>query len=175
MKSIYVMAAAFAASQAFAATELRDCVIQEVIPGKHMTGAFLTFVHSGEAVEIASADIPSVTANVELHNMVMKGDVMEMGPLEDLTVSEGERVFKKGGDHLMLMEIPDDKMPKAGEFHTITVHFSNGESATCKAEVKTVEAVMEAAKMAGGHKDGHAHSHAHGESHGEGDKAEKKH
>lgn len=146
-------------SQVFAATQLKDCVIQEVIPGKNMTGAFLTFEHKGDPVEIKSGEIASVTPDIEFHQMVMKGDVMEMSPLENLKIEEGEREFKKGADHIMLMQIPEDKFPKKGETHTITVHFSDGSKASCDAQVKTVEEVIEDAKAAG-HAHGHSHDHA---------------
>lgn len=149
MKKTLLLLAALGAGQAFAATTLEHCVIQEVIPGKDMTGAFLTMVHDGEPVEITGAAIPSVTAHVELHQMVMKGDVMEMSPLTDLTVKAGERQFKKGADHLMLMQIPADKFPKKGETHTITVSFSDGSTASCDAVVKTVGEVIEQAQGEG--------------------------
>lgn len=169
MKKIILITAALAASQAIAdgkaksSTELRDCVIQEVLPGKQMTGAFLTFVHHGEAVEIVKGEIPSVTPVIEFHQMVMKGDVMEMSPLENLQIAEGERLFKKGADHIMLMQIPEGKLPKKGQTHTITVHFSDGSQASCDAVVKTVEEVIEASKKAG---DAVMHSHDHAHDHG---------
>ena len=130
MKKSLLLLSALGMGSAFAATELKDCVIQEVLPGKNMTGAFLTFVHNGEPVEIKSGEIASITPNIEFHQMVMKGDVMEMSPLEDLKISEGERLFKKGADHIMLMQIPEDKFPKKGETHTITVNFSDGSKAS---------------------------------------------
>ena len=145
---------------AFAATQLTDCVIQEVIPGKDMTGAFLTFTHEGEAVDIASVAIPSITDSVELHQMVMKGDVMEMSPLQDRSIAAGERRFKKGADHLMLMNIAPDKFPKKGDTHTITVTFSDNSTASCAAEVKSVEEVIAAAQA-----EGHAPTQDAGKTH----------
>ncbi|MDO5091541.1 MAG: copper chaperone PCu(A)C [Cardiobacteriaceae bacterium] len=161
MKRIILVAASLAAGQALAATELKDCVIQEVLPGKNMTGAFLTIVHEGGVLDIASGEIPSVTEHVEFHQMVMKDNIMEMSPLENRKVEAGERQFKKGGDHLMLMQIPEDKQPKKGDSHTITLRFSDGSAASCAAEVKTVEELIEAAQMAGDH----GHDHGHGSSH----------
>lgn len=165
MKKSLLLCTVFASGAALAATELKDCVIQEVIPGKNMTGAFLTVVHSGEPIDLKSAEIAGITPHVEFHQMVMKGDVMEMSPLQDMTISEGERAFKKGADHLMLMQIPEDKFPKKGETHTITLHFSDGSQAACEAQVKTVEEVIEAAKAAGDAHHGHDHAHPHGDSH----------
>lgn len=160
MKSLIALAV-LASSSAFAETKLSDCVIQEVIPGKDMTGAFLKFEHSGKPVQIESASIPSITSDVELHAMEMKDGVMSMIPLQNKELKEGERVFKKGGDHVMLMKIAADKFPKAGEKHTITVNFDDKTSASCEAEVKTVKEVIEAAKAKGDWKDEYEHGHSH--------------
>ena len=160
MKSLIALAV-LASSSAFAETKLSDCVIQEVIPGKDMTGAFLKFEHSGKPVQIESASIPSITSDIELHAMEMKDGVMSMVPLQNKELKEGERVFKKGGDHVMLMKIAADKFPKAGEKHTITVNFDDKTSASCEAEVKTVKEVIEAAKAKGDWKDEYDHGHGH--------------
>ena len=171
-------------------TTLSDCVIQEVIPGKEMTGAFVKFTHKGAPVQIEGAKIDSITDTVELHAMEMKDGVMSMVPLKDKELKEGEREFKKGGDHLMLMKIAKDKFPKAGDKHTITVNFSDKSSASCEAVVKTVDQVIEEAKAKGDlpkdhdgkhehkdgkhdHKDGHKHDgkHEHKDGHKHDDKA----
>ena len=52
-------------------TSVDNCVIQEVLPGKAMTGAFVTFHHQGPAVDIIAAEIPSITSHVELHSMAV--------------------------------------------------------------------------------------------------------
>ncbi|WP_071057719.1 copper chaperone PCu(A)C [Pelistega sp. MC2] len=148
---------------------LENCAIQEVLPGKHMTGAFVKFINNGEPVDIVSASIPSITPNVEIHSMQMKDNVMTMIPLTNAKLEKGDRYFKKGGDHVMLMQIPDDKLPKIGEKHEMIFKFSDGSSATCQAEVKSVATVIEEAKALGSgddmmHKQNH-HGHKHDHSH----------
>ncbi len=138
---------------------LEECIIQEPIPGKHMTGAFLKLIRHGDPVTISKVDVPSITANAELHTMTMKDNVMTMSPMTDLVV-DGERIFRKGGDHVMLMQIPADKLPKAGEKHTMTFSFTDGSSASCEAIVKTAKEVIEAAK-ANGHEHDHSAHHKH--------------
>lgn len=123
-------------------TVLSECVIQEVLPGRNMTGAFVTFDHKGETVEIVEALLPSITDHIELHEMTMVDNVMTMGPLPDKTLSEGQRFFRKGGDHVMVMSIPDDKIPQIGDTHTMTFHFSNGTTASCEALVKSLDDVI---------------------------------
>lgn len=123
-------------------TTLSDCVIQEVLPGRAMTGAFVTFNHQGETVEITESLIPSITEHVELHEMSMVDNVMTMGPLQNKTLEEGQRFFRKGGDHIMVMQIPEDKIPQVGETHNMTFAFSNGTTASCDALVKSLDDVM---------------------------------
>lgn len=155
------IAPAFALSKA-PITQLSDCVIQAPIPGKHMTGAFLQIKrHSDEATSITKVEVPSITAHAELHTMTMKNNVMTMSPMTDLKV-QGTRIFRKGGDHVMLMNIPHDKLPKAGEMHTITLRFEDGTNASCSAIVKTPEEIIKATKEAShGSEKHHTHEHGH--------------
>ena len=118
-----------AAAEAASHTTLKNCVIQEVVPGKDMTGAYVTFVHTGAPVNLKGAEVPDISQRVELHNMVMNNGVMEMGPLKDLTLNDGERVFKKGGDHVMLFDVK--QKPAIGSKHTLTVFFDDGSQASC--------------------------------------------
>ena len=153
-------------------TKLTNCVIQEVVAGKDMTGAFVHFHHTGAPVKLVRAEMPDVSARVELHEMVMQNGVMEMGPLKDMTLKEGERVFKKGADHVMLFDVTNK--PKVGSKHTMTVFFDDGTQASCEAVVKSVKEVM---KDAGIKHDGHgAHHGKHGDHHGKhGDHSHKAH
>ncbi|MDO4232669.1 MAG: copper chaperone PCu(A)C [Lautropia sp.] len=148
-------------------TQLKDCVIQEVIPGKDMTGAFAKFVHEGPAVQITRAEVPGVSNRVELHSMEMKNGVMEMIPLTNPSLDAGERVFKKGADHVMLFDIANK--PAVGSHHEMKVYFSDGTHASCTAVVKSVKEVMRDAGMTmqgghdakgahGGHKPADAHT-----------------
>ncbi|SUA61193.1 Uncharacterized protein conserved in bacteria [Oligella urethralis] len=123
-------------------TTVSDCVIHEVLPGRAMTGGFATFEHQGETVEILEALLPSITDHVELHEMSMVDNVMTMGPLQDKSLTEGQRFFRKGGDHVMIMSIPEDKTPQIGETHTMTFKLSNGKSVSCEAIVKSLNEVM---------------------------------
>ena len=165
------------AAEAASHTTLKNCVIQEVVPGKDMTGAYATFVHTGAPVKLKSAEVPTVSPRVELHEMVMQNGVMEMGPLKDLTIKEGERVFKKGADHVMLFDVTN--RPAIGSTHKLIVHFEDGSQASCDAVVKSVKDVMKDAGMSEhGHGDHHgakkharsararAAAHGHGDHHG---------
>lgn len=120
---------------------LQDCVIQEVLPNKQMTAAFFTLYHEGEPKHLVAAEIPSVTQTVELHTMVMDGEVMKMQQIPSYTVQAGENRFVKGGHHLMLMSI--ETIPSVGSVHQIRLRFDDGEVQMCDAEVLSVDAVIE--------------------------------
>ena len=130
------------ADEVSSTTTVSDCVIQEVLPGRAMTGAFVTFNHQGDPIEILESLIPSISDQVELHQMTMVDNVMTMGPLQDTTLEAGQRFFRKGGDHVMIMKIPEDKIPKIGDTHSMTFKFSDGTTATCDALVKSLDDVM---------------------------------
>lgn len=151
------MPAQAAEPAAAAHTELKDCVIQEVLPGKNMTGAFVRFVHRGAPVELARVEAPDVSPRIELHSMTMQNGVMEMTRMTDLTLKEGERLFKKGGDHIMLFDIAQN--PAIGSAHTLTVYFSDQTYASCQAVVKSVRQIMQNAGVDQGHAQGHGHGH----------------
>ena len=126
-------------------TELKDCAIQEVLPGKNMTGAYVRIVHTGAPVDVVKAELPSISNEIELHSMAMKNGVMSMVKMTDVKINPGERVFKKGGDHVMLFNIA--KNPAIGSKHTMTLFFSDNTKASCEAVVKSVRDVMKDAGM----------------------------
>ncbi len=126
---------------------LSDCVIQEVLPGKHMTGAFFKLIHEGAPQTLVGAKIPSITDDVELHSMEVVDGIMSMKQIHDYPIKAGETRFKKGSYHLMLMKIPQN--PEIGSTHDITLKFADGSSATCSAIVKTVAEVIDEAEAGG--------------------------
>ncbi|MDO5290217.1 MAG: copper chaperone PCu(A)C [Pseudomonadota bacterium] len=140
-------------------TTLHDCVIQEVLPGKNMTGAYLRLVHQGAPVQLSRAEVPGLSPRVELHSMAMQNGVMHMHPMTDLQLPEGERVFKKGADHVMLFDIA--QAPAIGSRHTLHVYFSDNTRASCQAEVKAFQALMQGAAA-------HPPAHGHGQGNNQG-------
>ena len=123
---------------------LSDCVIQEVVPGKHMTVAFFTLHHSGMAQSIVAAAIPSLTDTVELHRMTRKNGIMEMEAIQDYSLKDGETLFFHGSYHLMLMKI--EHLPAIGSTHRITLVFDDDSTASCDATVRTMAEVFENVK-----------------------------
>lgn len=127
-----------------AADTLENCVIQEVIPGKHMTAAFFILKHIGEEKKLISAEIPTIAGTTEIHTMEMVGDVMKMKKLDSYLVKEGDNIFRKGANHLMLFDIV--KSPEVGTKHSLTLTFENGEKLSCEAVVKSIDEIIKEAQ-----------------------------
>ncbi|PIE46146.1 MAG: hypothetical protein CSA44_00850 [Gammaproteobacteria bacterium] len=119
---------------------LSDCAIQESIPGAKATGAFLTVKKADDApLSIVAAKAPDVTDHVEIHEMLMQDNKMVMSQIEAYPLQKGDNIFKKGGYHIMLMDM--QKKLTAGEHYDITLVFSDGSEKSCNAVVKTVKAL----------------------------------
>ena len=163
MKKILILGALISsAAMAAGDVSVSNCLIQEVIPGKQMTGAFFDIENKGkEDVKLTGAAADKITSHVELHEMVHKDGKMEMSQIQSYDVTPGEHHFKKGGYHIMLMDIEDKNFPKVGETYPLELKLSNGETLKCDAKTITVKEAIEHFKVedgkAGGHdmKDGH--------------------
>lgn len=143
--------------------DAENCIIQEVLPGKHMTGAFVTFDNETDhPVILEKAEIASVSDHVELHEMAHENGVMKMQEIKQYELPPGETAFEKGGYHVMIMDI--ENIPEIGSEHEMTFTFESGETVSCEAQVLSVDEVMEHFKDQNGdmkhdHSDMHHHDH----------------
>lgn len=148
MRKILLSITALVVSTAYAGNiTVNDCLIQETIPGGHTTAAFFTLDNTGkETVKLTAAAVPALTNHAELHKMTMdkKTGMMRMEQIPFYTVTPGKHQFKKGGYHVMLMNINEkaENTPKIGDSYPLTLTFNDGESLTCNAKVLSVQDIM---------------------------------
>jgi len=92
--------------------QVKDAWVRPALQGQTATGAFMSLT-SGEGARLIGVASP-VAGVVEIHEMVMEGNVMRMRPITALELPAGRSVeLKPGGYHVMLMDL---KRPlKAGE------------------------------------------------------------
>ena len=177
MKKILILGALISsAAMAAGDVSVSNCLIQEVIPGKQMTGAFFDIENKGkEDVKLTGAAADKITSHVELHEMIHKDGKMEMSQIQEYNVTPGSvHHFKKGGYHVMLMDIEDKNFPKAGETYPMELKFDNGETLKCDAKALTVEQAIEHFKAKADKTDGHQHGDMKHDGH-DGKKEEAKH
>ena len=87
--------------------------------GKKVTAGFATII-SDEDLEII--DISSnISKRIEIHTMLMEGDVMKMRKIESPVISKNKPLeLKKSGDHLMIYDLSQN----LDDLKNITLNFS---------------------------------------------------
>ncbi|HLP97683.1 MAG TPA: copper chaperone PCu(A)C [Sideroxyarcus sp.] len=122
-------------------------------PGQDSASIQFNITSKKPAALIAGSS--AVAQSVEIHSMVMEGDVMKMRALEELLLPAKTQVsLGADGNHLMLIGL---KQPlKAGDKvpFTLTIKFADGKKTTVKAQ-----ALVKPLETAGG--EGHEHHHHH--------------
>lgn len=74
--------------------------------GQKTGGAYVTLVNPGHEDDRLLGAATPIAGKVELHRMVMEGNVMKMLPLADVPVKSGATVeFKPGAMHIMLLDL----------------------------------------------------------------------
>jgi copper(I)-binding protein len=92
------------------------------VPGQAAAGGFMKITSNGAADQLISATSP-VSDDVQLHTMIMDGNVMRMREVKQIDVpAKGVVELKPGGLHIMFMNI---KAPlKAGEAVPVKLKFA---------------------------------------------------
>ncbi len=103
------------ATQALAEVTATEAWVRATVPKQSATGAFMKLTSTTD-VALVAAESP-VAGIVEVHQMVMSGNVMAMRAIDELPLPTGKTVeLKPGGYHVMLMDLrkpiaAGDKVP----------------------------------------------------------------
>ncbi len=95
-----------------------------MLPNAQSAGGYLTITNDGPVADTLTGVTSEAASSVDVHLMQMKGDVMEMSPVEGgLEIAAGETVeLAPSGYHLMFTGI---RSPfKEGECVDIVLHFA---------------------------------------------------
>ena len=140
--------------------EISNPQIRATAPGMTATGGYLTITNHGDMDDRLVSAAADFAGRVELHEMIMDGDVMKMREREDgiEVPAGGMAMLKPGGLHLMLMGLTGTMVP--GEMRDITLTFQSGHTVTLPAMV------MKPGDIGGkGHGHNHSQNHSHGKKH----------
>lgn len=103
--------------------------------GSGTSAAYMLITNSGATPDALIKAESTVADTVELHTMVMDGDVMRMTPIEKIDIpANGSVELKPGGLHVMLIGLRQDL--KEGEVVKITLTFQNGGTIEIEAPVR---------------------------------------
>ncbi|MEZ9395632.1 copper chaperone PCu(A)C [Vibrio splendidus] len=120
---------------------VHDAYARATPPSAVNSAVFTTLMnHSDKERSIVAATTPAA-GKVELHDVIVDGDVMKMRQIQQITIpANGEVVLKPGSLHIMLFDLKDGL--KEGEQIEMTLTFANGETQTFDAPVKKVMSGM---------------------------------
>lgn len=137
MKKILLLALLTLSTLFASDIEVKDAYVRATPPGLPNSAAFMTVENNTDkdiAIVKATSNVSKV---VELHTHSMKDGVMKMYQVPKVDIpANGKTELKPGGFHVMLIGL--HKPLKVGEEVTYTLEFSNGESTTITAPIKTV-------------------------------------
>lgn len=128
-------------AQAADSVKIENPYARAVPPGQANSGAFMTFVNTGDVDHSVKSAASPVADKVELHTHTNNNGVMEMRQVPQIDVpAKGRTELKPGGFHIMLLGL---KQPlTAGETADITVTFEDGSSTTVKAPIQDITPPM---------------------------------
>lgn len=149
LRSFTVLAVALSLSgYAMAQTTVEDAWARATVPGQPATGAFMTLTADSDST-LLSVQSPAAK-DTQIHQSTMKGDVMSMLPVDEVSLPAGEPVvFDANGYHVMLMGLV--KQVKEGDELPLTLKIKNAQGEEETLEVNAVARALNAPD--------HAHAH----------------
>lgn len=141
----------FAATASAGEVKVTEAWARATAPGQDSASIQLVITSDKAGALIAGES--GIAKTVEIHTMVMEGNMMKMRAIEELLLPAGTAVsLGADGNHIMLIGLK--KPLKAGEKvpFALTIKFANGSKTTVKAEalVKPLETT---------NNQGHEHHH----------------
>lgn len=120
-----------------AEVEISNAWVKESIPGTENGAGYFTISNTGSSViSVVGADTDASRA-IEVHQHVMRDGMMRMRRVPELVLEAGETVvFQPGGYHLMMFGVKNTFKP--GDQVEFTLHFSDGDSVSFDAEVRSI-------------------------------------
>lgn len=125
------------ASAADTDISVSDAFVRAPLPGVPNTSAYMTIHNHTDAPMVLVGGSSPYAKRVELHAHTQEDGVMKMRKLDEMVVKSQHPLYLlPGGLHLMLFDI--DPSLADQQAIDITLDFSNGESVTLSAKVKSV-------------------------------------
>ncbi|WP_165383924.1 copper chaperone PCu(A)C [Pseudidiomarina tainanensis] len=120
-----------------AEVEISNPWVKESIPGTENGAGYFTITNTGSSVISIVGATTAASRAVEVHQHVMRDGMMRMRRVPELTLEPSATVvFQPGGYHLMLFGVKNAFKP--GDQVEFTLQFSDGDSVSFDAEVRSI-------------------------------------
>ncbi|MBY6195837.1 copper chaperone PCu(A)C [Vibrio hangzhouensis] len=128
-------------SFAHAAIDIHDAYARATPPNATTSAVFATIENSGEQDRTLVQAASQAASVVELHDVIMDGDMMQMRQVENIVIpANGQTILKPGSLHIMLLDV--QKPLTEGQNIDVELTFANGEVQSLSVPVKKVMAGM---------------------------------
>ncbi|WP_194757035.1 copper chaperone PCu(A)C [Aliidiomarina indica] len=115
--------------------DAEDLWLRQSIPGQSNGAGFGTITNHGSEDLLLIGGSIAIADDVEVHRHVREGEQVRMEAMDALTIPAGQSVqLQPGGYHFMLMTLSEPLV--VGDYHDLTLVFSNGETVKVKVPVK---------------------------------------
>lgn len=150
---VIVFSATLLAGTAMAQVTVKDAWVRATVASQKATGAFMQLLSAQDA-KLVGAKSP-VADVVEVHEMIMEGNVMKMRAMPSLALPAGKTVeLKPGGYHVMLMDLKGQI--KDGDSVPVTLLIDGKDGKRQNIEIKVPARTMAQSSMKHEHGD-HKH------------------
>ncbi len=114
---------------------VHDAYARATPPGAKTSAIFLTLMNNkDEPFSLVSAETDAA-GKVELHDVIVEGDLMKMRQVEHIDVAaQSHTELKPGSFHIMLFDLPSPLVE--GNEVNLTLHFSDGTNQTMTVPIK---------------------------------------
>jgi hypothetical protein len=112
--------------------------VRATIPGTSISSAYMDIINHSNNEYILNGASSSVSARVEIHNHVMKNDMMRMQQQHSVSIEASKTVkLQPSGLHLMIFDVERALQPH--DIIDITLHFSNHDDIALKLPVQSIK------------------------------------
>jgi copper(I)-binding protein len=138
---MFTLAALISTPFAYATIDIDDAYARATPPNATTSAVFATINNDGDKDRVIVKAVSDASAAVELHDVIMNGEVMQMRQVESITIpANGSTVLKPGSLHIMLLDIKEPMLE--GSKIDVELTFANGEIQALTVPIKKVMAGM---------------------------------
>jgi len=149
---VVITAAAGCGGSQGAAITVENPWVRATMMADGNSAAYMVLKNNGAEADALIGAATDVATTVELHDMVMEGDVMKMRPVSGQRLeipARGQIELKPGGLHVMLIGLKQKLEP--GATVELTLRFEKTGEVRVKAEVRAVEGMGDTHMEHGGY------------------------
>lgn len=120
--------------------------IRATIPGTNVTSAYMSIKNKSDKTVVFTGASSSVSDRIEIHQHVMKNDMMSMRQVKQIRIKEQDQVtLQPMGYHLMIFNVKKALLPE--DEVSLTLHFTHQKDVVVTIPVQSIKQEKQAKKQ----------------------------